>query len=156
MDDKLIAFFWKRVNKTATCWLWTGGKGIFGYGILGIKPRYHAHRFSWYLAYGQIADPSLCVLHKCDVPACVNPDHLFLGTRQDNMKDCIEKGRFNLSKYSSHPGESNVTSKLNNEKVRRIRQLRAEGMRVKEITAVIGVSLAAIEDVLYGRTWTHV
>jgi hypothetical protein len=72
------------------------------------------------------------------------------------MKDCIKKGRFNLSKFSSHLGESNVTSKLNNEKVHRIRQLRKDGLSVKAITAEIGVSLAAIEDVLYGRTWFHI
>lgn len=78
------------------CWIWIGTKKQKGYGelSLGIKPRklIKAHRLAWILAYGPIPD-NLFVLHKCDQPSCVNPDHLFLGTNADNMADCFLKGR---------------------------------------------------------------
>jgi hypothetical protein len=64
-----------------------------GYGLLNFKGKAtSAHRVSWIVHYGPIPE-GLCVLHKCDTPACINPHHLFLGTHQDNMSDCIKKGR---------------------------------------------------------------
>ena len=92
--------FWPKVQKTDTCWLWTGATMRGGYGELsaGGSPQYgrghplHAHRVSWELAYGPIPD-GLWVLHICDTPACVRPDHLFLGTHADNMADMSHKGR---------------------------------------------------------------
>lgn len=90
--------FWEKVQKTDSCWLWTGSKqGRMGYGYLHIggkkdrKPS-RAHRLSWVIHNGPIPD-GLYVLHKCDVPACVNPDHLFLGDHKANMQDCASKGR---------------------------------------------------------------
>lgn len=75
------------------CWLWIGvDDGDTGYGRFG--PRQHqAHRVSWLLYRGPIP-AGLFVLHRCDVPRCVNPTHLFLGTQTDNVRDCIAKGRF--------------------------------------------------------------
>jgi hypothetical protein len=91
--------FARYVNKDEAggCWLWTGYT-VRGYGALGIKGRpIYAHRISWELHRGQIADGS-CVLHHCDVPRCVNPDHLFLGSRQDNLTDARQKGRLDESR----------------------------------------------------------
>lgn len=84
----------RNVTKTETCWLWTGALAAFGYGTVNSKGRrsIRAHRLSWEIYRGEIP-AGLCVLHKCDVPACVNPDHLFLGTKSDNMRDCAVKGR---------------------------------------------------------------
>src|SRR3990167_9586370 len=84
--------FWNRVNKTATCWLWTASCNK-GYGQMwdGKKIR-STHRLSWEMANGPITD-GLCVLHKCDVRACVCPSHLFLGTVADNQTDMKKKGR---------------------------------------------------------------
>ena len=86
--------FWRKVDKSGECWLWQGATYCrMHYGCLGIGGRTtRAHRFSWELHNGPIPD-GLCVLHRCDVPRCVNPDHLFLGTKLDNMKDRTAKGR---------------------------------------------------------------
>jgi hypothetical protein len=98
--------FWEKVDKSGVqpevypgigrCWLWTatrvpGGYGRFRVGGRGPEGLSLAHRFSWVIRHG---DPGeLLVLHRCDVPNCVNPDHLFLGTRDDNTADMLRKGR---------------------------------------------------------------
>lgn len=96
--------FWPKVTKTATCWLWTGGKSGFGHGTIlnsgylkesPYRSNVFAHRVSYQMAYGPIPS-GLCVLHSCDVPSCVNPSHLFLGTKLDNMQDMRAKGRDKL------------------------------------------------------------
>ena len=89
--------FWEKVNKTESCWVWVGsitgsGYGFLHYGTKTERKPYRAHRLSWELHYGVIPD-GLWVLHKCDNRKCVNPDHLFIGDRSDNMRDCAEKGR---------------------------------------------------------------
>ena len=91
----LLERFWAKVLKTETCWLWTASKScVDGYGHF-YPIRGHticAHRFSWELHYGPIP-PDLDCCHDCDTPSCVRPDHLFLGTRLDNMEDARQKGR---------------------------------------------------------------
>lgn len=85
--------FWEKVNKTNTCWLWTGAMNNKGYGTINIQhtPKY-VHRVSWAMFNGALAT-SAKVLHRCDKPLCVNPAHLFLGSQLDNMKDCKNKDR---------------------------------------------------------------
>lgn len=88
-----VAAFWTHIEKTDDCWLWHGARNSFGYGSLGKNYRYrNAHRFSWYLEHGDILVGQF-VLHRCDVPACVRPDHLFLGDARDNSHDMCRKGR---------------------------------------------------------------
>lgn len=87
--------FWNKVNKTDGCWLWTGSTGRRGYGAFRTpahKYNQQTHRISYEIHYGPIPD-GLWVLHRCDVPGCVRPDHLFLGTPADNMADMVQKGR---------------------------------------------------------------
>lgn len=81
----------------AGCWLWERAVLPAGYGLFGMRGRkgrrmFLAHRVSWELHNGPIPE-GLVVCHKCDVPSCVNPDHLFIGTASDNQKDCFRKGR---------------------------------------------------------------
>jgi hypothetical protein len=102
-DNKTLpARFWKKVKKTDSCWLWTAVLAGFGYGRIYSKGSMRlAHRVSWELHNGAIP-PGMCVLHHCDNPACVNPEHLFLGTYKDNDDDAIAKGRVIPSERAWH------------------------------------------------------
>lgn len=110
LNDKTIHNFWSKVALTANldkCWNWTGTGERYGSVSIG-RAMYKANRIAYYIQYG--VDPKeLCVLHKCDNPACVNGNHLFLGTHDENMKDMVKKGR-------SHKGSKVSNAKLNEEK----------------------------------------
>jgi hypothetical protein len=85
--------FWRSVRKTESCWLWEGPKTLAGYGLLWTGAKYiYAHRYSFASANGDI-EAGKFVLHACDIPRCVNPAHLRVGTQADNMQDVIVRGR---------------------------------------------------------------
>lgn len=87
--------FWKYVKKTPTCWIWIGKRHRQGYGELWVKETMRlTHRLSWEIHYSKIPKGKH-VLHKCDNPPCVNPDHLYLGDHYMNMKDMWDRGRAN-------------------------------------------------------------
>lgn len=96
--------FWRHVDKRGDCWLWTGYRNEKGYGhfvpVSGRSP-VKAQRFAYQLAKGLIP-PGLCVCHRCDTPACVRVEHLFLGTIADNNRDMIAKGRHRAVPRHSH------------------------------------------------------
>jgi hypothetical protein len=92
--------FWAKVRQSDGCWEWTGAKDDDGYGMIGVSGsrrngHERAHRTSWRLHNGTIP-PGMWVLHHCDNPPCVRPDHLFLGDRSVNMLDCAKKGRLGV------------------------------------------------------------
>lgn len=94
ISQKYIDSFWKKVIKMEGCWDWKGYKNKQLYGRMGVGPSQcvNAHRVSWVIHFGEIPD-GLFVCHKCDNPSCTNPEHLFLGTRQDNAYDMMIKKR---------------------------------------------------------------
>lgn len=129
------------------CWLWTGYCNKDGYGRITIDAttRY-AHRVSWFLQNGEIPNGAF-VCHRCDTPACVNPDHLFLGTHQDNMDDKVAKGR-----ASGQFGECNPRARFTTADVLAI--LKDSRPQI-EIAASYGASLNAINHIKSGRRWAH-
>lgn len=143
------------------CWLWTGWKGGpdgSKYGYISVGGRAgrgcRAHRVSWELHHGPIPE-GMHVLHKCDVPLCVNPEHLFLGTRSDNMQDMISKGR---DKSVTHPelvrkGEAHHNARLTLPHVSNIRMLLALGARRSAVAEWFGVSHSLVEKIGQGRLW---
>jgi hypothetical protein len=142
----------------AGCWIWMGPCQKNGYGYLNhhISRRNNkhirAHRASWLVHRGEIPD-GLHVLHKCDVPQCVNPDHLFLGTRKDNMMDCSRKGRTSRKGF---PGLENPKAKLSVDDVREILRLyRHEKMRQVDIASRFNVVQTAISKIVCGLHWTQ-
>lgn len=141
----------RRIKPTSNCWLWTGGKNDTGYGTFNVNGKtYRVHRLIYEMHFG-IIPIGMWVLHKCDNPPCVNPMHLFLGTCADNNADMVKKGRL-VNPIGIHHGRA----KLNNQKVRTIRQLANGGMTMRQIGDKIGVSHGTIADLLRGRTWSHV
>lgn len=114
--------FWKNVRKTDACWEWTASKRDRGYGQFMPKPGRPiiASRFSWELAHGSPPPAGAFVLHTCDNPSCVRPDHLFLGTHDDNMADMMAKGRaFNGGAARTHCAMGHPFSEENTRRDRR-------------------------------------
>jgi hypothetical protein len=117
----------------------------------------NVHRVSYGFAYGPIP-PGKQVLHRCDVRACVRPDHLFLGTQKDNMADMIDKGRQALGKDLNHPpqiGELNHNAKLTAELVLTIRGL-YESKTLAEIQSITGVDRRNLWAVVHRKSWKHI
>lgn len=148
--------FWASIEKTDGCWLWKGTRNNMGYGWFHYQGKsFLAHRYSFELAFGKIPH-GLLVLHHCDHPLCVNPEHLFLGTQADNMHDMISKGRANLARGPEIlQGEHNATAKLTNEKVLQIRELRRSGLTLRELSKRFGVCVSEISQICLRQVWQH-
>lgn len=151
--------FWKKVIKKGNdeCWLWTGSinSSEYKYGRIGVNGKNElAHRVSWILTYGNIPE-EMNVLHKCDNPQCVNPNHLFLGTHQDNMDDMINKGRDN------HDPEDNGCAKLTWDMVRDIRKIYDIDPEIKRygkwhnliLANDYGISEGQVGRILNNKSW---
>jgi hypothetical protein len=152
MDAKIIARFWAKVDKRGPedCWLWTAHRCEWGYGTFNTGPRMmKAHRVAFELANGPIPT-GLCVCHRCDVPACVNPAHLFLGTNSDNVADKVAKGR-----QARTIGESHPMVKLTEAIVFDLRADRAGGMTYRKLAAKYAISLRQAHRIARGKSWAH-
>lgn len=171
------ARFWAKVDTSGDCWLWTASTNSWGYGKICIRGKtIGSHRYAYMQLVGPIND-GLFVLHYCDTPSCVRPDHLFLGTAKDNMQDMKVKGRStagdrNPSRLSPqclrrgdqhwsrlYPervarGEQSGRSKLSEAQVLAIRARSAEPR--DQLAAEFHVGRNAIGEILSRRTWAHV
>jgi hypothetical protein len=180
--------FWEKVSKdgpirqgmTSPCWTWlastSGGYGYLGNGTGGLIS---AHRASWLLHRGKITK---CVLHKCDNPSCVNPEHLYEGTQKENADDRERRLRSNHPRGEAHParrdpsylargddhhmrrrpdlryfGERNAKAKLTETIVRNIRKEYASGCtKQKELAAKYGITQTQVSSIVRRKHWAHV
>lgn len=129
------------------CWIWTACLGTYGYGrFQGVTETQQAHRYSWEIYNGPIPVGQI-VCHRCDTPACVNPDHLFVGTDADNVADKVAKGR-------QTRGENHVGSVLTEAQVRKIRRLYASGnTSYRKLASRYGVGTMTISHLIRRETW---
>lgn len=145
--------FFRKIVITEGCWEWIGPTRPNGYGHIqkGGKgsPTLSAHRLSYEMHKGKIPD-GLVIMHSCDNPACVNPDHLSAGTFKENTADMIAKGR---KRIVAPKGTDNGKAKLNDSLVRYIRQ---SSKNAASIARELSLSANCIRGVRTGRTWSHV
>lgn len=139
------------------CQIWlSSSRNPYGHGHMGVGGKsIMAHRVAWMCNRGPIPDGML-VLHRCDTPGCVNPNHLFLGTSQDNQDDKVRKGRQAKGSKLAHPrarGERNGNAKLTADQVRAIR---ASDEPQRQIAAQYGVTQAIISKIKRNEVWTNV
>lgn len=188
--------FFKKVDKNGPlhqhdstlgkCWIWTAGLFGNGYGCFSMFGRMRKpHRVSWLMHRGSIpkgeGTHGTCVLHSCDNRGCVNPDHLWLGTHTDNMRDMESKGRsdhpsgdrngirkhpevlkrgkdhyWSINKHLALRGSKHPNAKLDEIKVRQIKLLKLKRVKARIIADKFGVSIPTIEKIHSGEYWAHV
>lgn len=152
MSSPLEERFFAKVDRSGgpeACWRWTGGlSGGYGSLRIGKRGNARAHRLSYALANGGPIPDGLSVLHKCDNPICVRPDHLFLGTQATNMADRGAKGR-------QAKGESNGRAKLTENEVHEIVAETRRGTPNKQIARRFGVGRNAVGAIVRGDRWSH-
>lgn len=132
------------------CWLWPLKHPWTGYGYLNLHGKqYGAHRYSWKLFNGEFSE-ELDVLHSCDTPNCVNPEHLFLGSQRDNMLDMVNKGR-------QSKGENRPASKLTENDVLELRERFKDTSYIplRATARAYGISHPTLKKALTGESWSH-
>ncbi len=147
--------FWKKIDikDSIECWEWKAVKNNKNYGQVSFNGKMElAHRVMWILVNGEIPD-NLCVLHKCDNPSCVNPSHLFLGTKRDNSNDMVAKGR---RIYIAYRGIDNGSAVLTEEDVLKIRELHHSGISQHKIAKIYGRGVSTIHHIVKRQTWKHI
>jgi len=131
-------------NSADGCWVWQGAVGSDGYGRLRRRGKtYSAHRYAYELFKSPIPE-GLCVMHRCDVPLCVNPVHLVVGTKADNTKDMLLKKRY-----------GNTVPKLNFEQVHSIRAMLRSGATKAEVSERFNICRSTVQDIETGSCWNE-
>lgn len=162
VGDRLMA---KVVKSESGCWLFTGTKNGAGYGTIGLGTKEQGkgfvHRVSYEIHHGPIP-AGMVVCHKCDVKLCVNPDHLFVGTHNDNSQDAKSKGRiasgerWAAANRDICKGERHGRSKLKECEVLEIIRLHQElGLNRAQLGRQFGISRRMVSNIIAGRNWNH-
>ncbi len=139
-SQKIQERFWSKVEKGECCWEWVGNRNNWGYGRIRIKGKFsQAHRVSWEIHNGPIPEGLLC-LHKCNNRPCIRPDHLYVGTQKDNMRDMSKAGNHNLSK---------LTWAI----VEEVRQLNTQGVSKSKLAEVCRVSRTQMDNIIHNKQW---
>ena len=160
-NPMFVAKFWSRVEghptKPKACWPWRGGRHTAQYGMVTLRPNQSvtAQRVAWSYLHGRIAD-GIFICHSCDTPECCNPLHLFAGTPKDNIRDCINKGRF-LGNDNLARGRNGRPSKyrFTEDQIRDIRR-RSVGESQRALARVFNVTRDTIKGIASGKTWKYV
>lgn len=143
LDENRLRRFHAKIDRSGECWIWTASKTHSGYGQFwtgamtgkGHQLPTGAHRVSYELHVGPIPD-GLHVLHRCDVPACVNPDHLFVGTQAENMRDMTQKGRHGRTKLTADA----------------VREIRSSTLPLRVFSDRYGVSISTVSRARRGES----
>lgn len=143
-ESRIVEKFWKTVTKTSSCWT---RSRAYSQVWLDSTRRVLAHRFSWQIHFGAIPK-GMQVNHHCDNPKCVRPEHLYIGTQQDNMRDASERLRFN--------GENHHASKVENRDVAEIRKLRKSGAKLQWIADKFSMTKQNVWFICSLKTWRHI
>lgn len=148
-DAEWLKRFWARVDRTDDCWTWCGARHTFGYGVVSFLGRQrYVHRLVYMMNHGRIPS-GMSVLHRCDNPPCCRPDHLFLGSQLDNVRDMASKKR-----YHSYPGEHHTLAALTNAEAARIRALLKEGgISQRQLARDYGVSNMTVWSIANGKSY---
>ena len=140
--------FFFNIQITDGCWYWLGAKSKKGYGSIGVnRKKQYAHRYSYFLAYGEYPTP--IGRHICDNPSCVRPNHIIPGTHADNIQDTFERGRRPF-------GEDVTSAKFTNTQIREIKRLLGEGIGMTAISRMFSCPLSNVASIKYGRTYKQI
>lgn len=154
-DEASIDRFLSRIRCDKGCWGWSSYTTVDGYGSCWMRweggAKYlRAHRISWVLFRGDIP-PGQSVLHRCDNSPCTNPNHLFLGSQQDNIYDMLNKGRHRVPRGTAH-----CDAKLSELDVKAIRWLRSIGVCRRDLADTYNIGVSNVKKITAGRIWKHV
>ena len=143
--------FWAKVEKGRRCWLWTGYRRPSGHGIFVAENDRHvsAHAFALELQVGYPTPEGKEACHRCDNPPCVNPRHIYYGTRQENINDAWARGLVPA-------GSEKPSALLNEEQVLQLRTRYAEGADAKALAAEYGIKVVSLRHIVLGLKWKHV
>jgi hypothetical protein len=162
LPPKLVATFFGRFDKSGSCWIYQGAHFRKGYGNVHVRAigNIGAHILSYLIVNKEPLYPWECVLHHCDNPACGNPEHLFKGTKQENTRDAISKGRFvsniECTRGKNLYGEKCPNAKLKVDDVVAIRKARTQGIGQKRLAKRFNVCYQTIQSIEHYRSWKSI